>query len=135
MTGSQKGKNNKFLSNLLVLVVFFLVLFISFLVIKEVINKKKLDREIMALKQEIEILNLDQQQFLSSIDKYNSDFFVEQEARSKFNLKKEGEQVAVVKLDDIQKIQTMEGLINEPNVDLQKSNIEKWWEYFFGVKN
>ncbi|OGF32514.1 hypothetical protein A2478_02685 [Candidatus Falkowbacteria bacterium RIFOXYC2_FULL_36_12] len=135
MTGSQKGKNNKFLSNLLVLVVFFLVLFISFLVIKEVINKKKLDREIMALKQEIEILNLDQQQFLSSIDKYNSDFFVEQEARSKFNLKKEGEQVAVVKLDDIQKIQTMEGLINEPNVDLQKSNIVKWWEYFFGVKN
>jgi hypothetical protein len=68
---------------------------------------------------------------LDELDVYQSDFFLEKQARTKLNLKKEGEKVVVVRLTDPGG-QTRDGNVN---TQAQKTNLGVWREYFFGEKN
>lgn len=125
----------KHLIIVLVLVIVFALVGIT---IREVYNKNKLDQEIESLNQEINQLKIDQQNFLSSIDNFQSSFYLEQQARSKLNLKKNDENVVVVKLNesanitDINQSQdTSSGQPNNNNNSLIQKNIMLWWQYFF----
>jgi cell division protein FtsB len=94
---------------------------LGFITIKEILNKSKLDKEITELNQEIEQLKLKKQNFLSLIDTYQNDFYLEKEARSKMNLKKSGEKVVVVKLDDINRVQGTDEVDPTDESDLVES--------------
>jgi len=132
MVGGKKNKqkSNKVFSGVLITLVFFLVFFVCFVTIKEIVNRRLVDKEITALNDEVSTLKLEQEAFLNSVDHYNSDFFVEREARSKLNLKKEGESVVVVKLDDINNVKAIKAEEDVGSRD-SASNVVKWWRYFF----
>jgi len=119
------------MSGVLIALVVLLVFFVSFVTIKEIVNRRLVEKEVLALNEEVLSLKLEQQAFLNSVDHYNSDFFVEREARSKLNMKKEGEKVVVVKLDDINKVRSSEEEV-EASAKENASNVVKWWRYFFG---
>ncbi|KKQ78709.1 MAG: Cell division protein FtsL [Parcubacteria group bacterium GW2011_GWC2_38_7] len=140
MDKGQKTKSDKSLLFKIVLV--FLILLILALVvgtIREYSRQKELDKELAALQEEISKLNLDKSQFLSSIEAYQSEFFVEQEARLKFNLQKPGEKVMVIPGDGIP------GLTSVGSADLVAegfasktafyvNNARAWWTYFFKAR-
>lgn len=119
--------------------IFGLIIFLLFIFgsIKEYFRRVELDREIAALEQELEQLSLNRQSFLRSIEAYQSDFFIEQEARAKFNLKKPGEQVAVIPSTQLPLENAIDNDLNKdsktdsPNSAF--SNVKAWWGHFFGV--
>jgi cell division protein FtsB len=122
-----------------ILIVVFLVCFFSVVFIKEILQRKQLDQEVVELNQELEKLKIRKQGFLDLLDEYKGDFYAEQESRSKLNLKKEGEKVVVVKLNQQNKfpqLNTSEAE-NFPKAERlnQSSNLELWWSYFFEEKD
>ena len=136
---SRKGKTQKsfFSSFVLVFVIIFLVvLFVG--IAREYLKRIELDQEINTLAQELEDLKFQKKDFLKSIENYESGFFLEQEAREKFNLKKQGEKVAVIPasgLDYQEKVDENstknENVFSEAGM-LKIQNAVAWWEYFFG---
>ena len=88
----------------------------------------KTDQEIKTLQKEIERLQKENVEF-SQLEKYfQSEEFLEKEARLKLNLIKDGERLIVVKEDE-------ENLTKEEDKDEKlknTSNFRKWWNYFFG---
>ncbi len=96
-----------------------------------------LSQQITDLDKELKQLNLDKKDFLQSLDAYQSDFFAEQEARTKFNLKKPGEKVVIIP------VSSLEPGVTARSGDLARAdfssrlgfNMRMWWEYFFGEKN
>ncbi|PIR94554.1 hypothetical protein COT97_00755 [Candidatus Falkowbacteria bacterium CG10_big_fil_rev_8_21_14_0_10_39_11] len=129
---SRSTKSIKNLSKITIVVIFVFVFFLVFFSIKEYVNKKKLDAEITNLNQEIETLSSQKQEFLQTIDHYNSDFFVEKEARTKLNLKKPGENIVVVKLDDINSVNSDDSSkVGDPGSNSSQNNLVLWWNYFF----
>ena len=130
-SGNLKGSLSKFL----ILAIFVIVIVLCFVTIKQVFNKNKLDQEIAEMQNEAEQLSVEKEKLLESIDDYQGDFYLESEARLKMNLKKQDENVVVVKLDDINKItsqKNLDGEISKSDDDLPKRIVILWWEYFFG---
>lgn len=104
---------------------------------KEFVKKHQLDQEISDLQNEIDRLKVEQDEFLTLIENYNSESFIEQEARMNFNYKKRGEKVVVIKTDnrvDSSTINNIPEKINSEKADPQagSSNFKLWWNYFFG---
>jgi cell division protein FtsB len=129
-------KNKKVISRLIIVASIVIAVLFVFGIIREYLNRVELDNEITELESELVELKLDKKDFLQSIEAYQTDFYVEQEAREKFNLIKQGEKVAVIPIDQINTKDT--NLNNEKNtVDLKsvsRSNAIDWWQYFFGDK-
>jgi cell division protein FtsB len=129
---SEKGILFKVLLVFLLLVV--LVLIIG--TVREFFRQKDLDKELLALEAEIEKLKLDKNHFLNSIEVYQSDFFVEQEARLKFNLQKPGEKVLVIPSSELNGQELASGLYEKGQVAvgvnyIYVNNLRAWWNYFF----
>lgn len=124
-----------FLSKFLLFLILFLVGMFVFVFYREISNKKSIEREISEMNKEIEQLKLRKENFLALIDDYQSNFFLEKEARTKFNLKKPGEKVAVIKLNEINTLDSWETSIDKTGDSKSKkenkSNFILWWEYFF----
>jgi cell division protein FtsB len=132
-------KDKPFWPKFILFLVFFLIVVFGFIVIKEIANQKQLDGEIGELNSEIEKLKLKKESFLALIDTYESDFQVEKEARTKFNLKKDGENVVVVKLDATNKlVSTVDDSYNNNDdikpTDKTNNSLVLWWNYFFANK-
>ena len=134
---SKKRKANGFFFNFAIVFLLIGLLLLSFGIVREYLRKKELAREVISLEQELANLNLDKKNFLSSIDAYQSEFFVEQEARVKFNLKKPGEKVVIIPSTTIETIQANKAqLVAGEGQELQKNlymeNASSWANYFFG---
>jgi cell division protein FtsB len=118
-------------------VVVFLVLLLALLligIVKEYVNRNKLDQDITDLEQELENLKTKKQQFTRSIDAYQGEFFVEQEARTKFNMKKPGEKVVVIPTAESDLVEQHNSKDNNNEIKpISQSNILAWWEYFFAI--
>jgi len=117
-----------------------LVVIFSVAASKEFVKKHQLDEEISGLEQEIETLQVQQDKFLTLIDNYNSESFIEQEARTKFNYKKRGEKVVIIKTDENNiYLDSENNLPNDINSstgsDNSGSNLKRWWDYFFGERH
>jgi cell division protein FtsB len=137
MTSTAKQTKSFFYNVSLVLLVLVLILLV-FGIVREYLKQQELDNELVALEVELERLNLDKKDFLESIEAYQSDFFVEQEARAKFNLKKPGEKVAVIPVTTLEQIEARAeaekaatDVASESSLYLQ--NVKGWWQYFFGA--
>ena len=99
---------------------------------KEFYRDYQIQKEIDSLQSDISVLEKDNYKLSQLIEYYKTDEYKEAEARKRFNLKKDGESVVVVRPNPIDS----EYDINEKN-DNEESNLPnylKWWNYFFASK-
>jgi len=114
-----------------------LIIVFSVAASKEFIKKHQLDKEIASLQEEIDRLKVEQNEFITLINNYNSESFIEQEARVNFNYKKKGEKVVVIKTDDNNFAPNSDNNSDKelnPNQEEKNKafgNIVLWWDYFF----
>ena len=135
MTRKSKDKRKQsFFSRFFVVLMIVVSVIFVLGIVREYVKRVELDREISQLENELEKLKLKKKNFLSSIDAYGSEFFVEQEARMKFNLKKPEEQVVIIPVNKISE----EAITKNNNTDekINKTNNKQvnlfaWWQYFF----
>ena len=112
-------------SKLFMVFCLFLFFLIIFSLAKGTIRSYKVNNEIELLEQEIGSLEKQNQEFGQLIKYLNSDIFIEQEAKLKMGLKKEGESLIVIPNKEL--------VVNSEKTEEieNKENPEKWWEYFF----
>lgn len=135
MTRKSKDKRKQsFFSRFFVVLMIVVSVIFVLGIVREYVKRVELDREISQLENELEKLKLKKKNFLSSIDAYGSEFFVEQEARMKFNLKKPEEQVVIIPVNKISE----EAITKNNNTDENNNktnnkqvNLFAWWQYFF----
>lgn len=136
---SRGNKTKSFLFNFTIIFLLILLLLLILGIVREYLRQKELDAEVAALQLEIEKLNLDKRGFLDSIEAYQSEFFLEQEARTKFNLQKPGEKVAIIPSSTISSITTDSnaslGTSNLQSNNVYIQNIKAWWQYFFAAES
>ena len=133
-----RPKRKNFLHNF---ILFFIILFLVVLIIgivREYFKQMEMNKELAGLESELAKLNWDKNKFLQSIDEFGSDYFVEREARTKFNLKKEGEKVVVVPLLSLPA--ENDGVKNDQAMGNEKRgvywrNAGAWWDYFFDARS
>ncbi len=98
--------------------------------VRETLRTRQIDREIQALRQEAERLRIHNFQVSSLQASLDSGEFLEREARTKLGLQKEGEQVVVLRKDEMKpQEKTSEELAAQALVE-GWSNAKKWWNYF-----
>lgn len=107
-------------------------IWLSLVLVKAFYKKNQLDREIGALKQEIEKLDSQGQELNQLLAYFNSESYLEKEAKDKLNLKKEGESVVMV-----------QGALSAETVPADgaqapaaapaatENNLIRWWNFFF----
>ncbi|MBU2564512.1 septum formation initiator family protein [Patescibacteria group bacterium] len=108
-------------------VIFLFVIFVFVFVAfgKESYRFFKVNQEIKDLEKRIEDLKKENQE-LANMEKYfESNDFLEKEARLKLNLTKPGEKLIIIK--DIEEVE-------QEIVEEKISNIQKWFNYFFEEK-
>ncbi|MFZ5365232.1 MAG: FtsB family cell division protein [Patescibacteria group bacterium] len=119
-----------------------IILIIAFSVAgsKEYIKKHQLDKEIAELESEVASLQVEQEEFLQLLENYNSENFIEQEARVNFNYKRKGEQVVIIRSDENKVYLNSNNVSGQENTSALADDVEKssnpklWWDYFFGEK-
>ncbi len=126
----EKFMRRFFVSKIFLLAGIVVLALLSFALGKKILEGQEIKREIKATEEEIARLE-DKNFELSDLFSYlNTDAFLEQEAREKFNLQKDGESVLVVPKavgeDGDIKIAANTGFESRNEI-----NPVKWWNYFF----
>jgi cell division protein FtsB len=131
--------NKIFYSKILLVLGVFILIFFSFNLAKEIINRRDLKKEIGSLQGEINNLEGKNKELADLIKYFESIDFVEKEARTKLNLRKPGEKIIIIPdsnsptSSQIQSQKTLNGLTDQMEV-YGLSNRQKWWNYFFAVR-
>lgn len=97
---------------------------------KESYRYFKITREIKDLEKKIEDLGKSYEELSRIKEFYQSEEFLEQEARQKLNLVKEGEKVIIVASGQ----ENLESG-SQPQSQPKIPNPKLWWKYFFGKNN
>jgi len=109
-------------------IIFLIIIFVLVIVAlgRESYRYFKVNQEIRDLEKRIEALEISNEELSRMQEYFQSEEFLEKEARLKLNLTKPGESLIIVK-----KTEEAEG---EQEIAIAKeiSNIQKWWKYFFG---
>ena len=99
-------------------------------------RNKSIAQEIQSLQEEADQLQKENKILSDRIAYFQTQEFKEKQAKEKLNVKKPGEQVAVItpspsqeNSDDSSQEQKN---VNSDMVSMEKSNPIKWWDYFFG---
>ncbi len=121
-------------SNLILLICLLLITFLSTNLIRDYINRRQLNKEVEKLKKEIQGLNQSNEQLKNLLGYLKTPDYLEEEARTKLNKKKPGEEIIIVPEDltNASSILLEKSSLQENN--LNKSNLRRWWEYFFKEK-
>lgn len=135
----KENKLNFFLGSRVVIFLLLLAfIWLSLVLVKAVYKKYQLDQEISSLKSEIEKTDKKNQELNQLLDYFNSQAFLEKEAKDKLNLKKEGENVVLVQDAVGEQSETSVEDVNgvsektaQPTALVKKNNLVKWWEFFF----
>ena len=100
---------------------------------KEFYRDYQIKKEIDSLQNDINILEKDNYKLSQLIEYYKTDEYKEAEVRKRFNLKRDGESVVIVRPNP--------GVLGAQSNDLDKNdgknklpNYIKWWNYFFASK-
>jgi cell division protein FtsB len=112
------------------LVLLGLLAAIGFPLYKNLSSRYRIDKEIEDLKVEIDGLESGNRDLKKLLTYLKSDQFAEAEARLNFGLKKNGEEVVVVKEEGQAAVDRM----NDNNSDEELSAWAKWVKYFWGKK-
>lgn len=124
-----------FLSNGSLLILGVLTAWLGFATAKEVYKNYEAKRGVDKLKDEIQALEKKNLDLASLIDSFSDPEIIELEAKRRLNLKKPGEEVAVIlrdKNDELQNIVQDQGSVMEDSAtpeDKEPSNPIKWWRY------
>jgi len=122
----------------MILIEFIVLVFFGFGVGKQVVQKRSIEAEVGRLEQEIGKLEQSQDDLGNLLKYVQTDNFIEQEARNKLNLVKEGENLVVIPEVDADSGEIANS--DSPRVlgDSQPEagqplagNIKLWWKYFF----
>src|SRR3989338_5352459 len=121
-------------SKVLFFVSLFILIFFSVNLTKEVINRKDLQQDVDKLEAEINGLESRNKELSDLIGYFKSLDFVEEEARTKLNLRKPGENIIIVPEEAgvIAGTNQDYSTILEAEVEIL-SNAQKWWNYFFKI--
>jgi len=136
---SRKGNFGKqiFSSKILLIVSLIILIFFSTNLVKEIINRRDLKKDVRSLEEEINRLESRNNELSQLIGYFESLDFVEKEARTKLNLRKPGEKIIIVgdEESEVNTVQPIEQDISNyiTNEIVSLSNPERWWNYFFKV--
>lgn len=116
-----------------------IILFFAFNVGKEILRRRALASEVRKLAADIGRLEQNKSELAALLDYVKTDAWVEAEARSKLNLAKDGEKVVLVPAIDgpdapVGAGGAAAGLSGSELAQAApgpKSNIRRWWDYFF----
>lgn len=125
-----------FMSSKLVLIIGFVLLaLISVALTKELMRKHQVNQEIQIVKEEIEQLERRNNELSSLVEYLDTESFKEIQARQSLNLQKEGETAVAIteaqRAPDSESEDIDKALEADREAQKKKSNIVKWWEYFF----
>lgn len=111
-----------------------ILIFFAPSVIRMNTQQSKVDKEINSLKAEIAAAEGKNSNLKKMIDYLESDAFLDEQARLNFNLKKNGEKIAVVKTEGelslFEQASSSESMAN----DQKRDNFQRWIDYFFKPK-
>lgn len=96
---------------------------VGYITVKLYMQKSEVDSEIDKLSRKADELNRSNQELSELVKYFNTPEYKEREAREKLNLKKPGEEVVVLPKES-------ESKVLNASVE-QKSNPQKWIDYFF----
>ena len=130
---------NSYISLVLILVA---VGFVSYQLVEISYKKSQIKKRLPPLEEKIEKAKEKKENLSEMMDYYNTEAYLEKQARSKLNLKKEGEEVVIVvppkKFEQAKKEgEKILGAQNISNTDEGRSqrtkttNPQRWWQYFF----
>lgn len=117
--------------------IFFIIIF-SIGISKRMARKSQINKETQELQAEIGRLAENGKELNDLLAYLNSNDFLEEEARTKLGLKKDGEQIVIINNSNSNKSEDAKTNNSSPRVyrsaePVQKSNPEKWRDYFFDV--
>lgn len=100
---------------------------------EEYSRKKEVQAEIDALQKEAQKISKENSDFQERISYFGSQEYREREAKDKLNLQSPGENVVVIKPSQTKDILTQkeEAKPRESPVADTRTNLRKWWDYFF----
>lgn len=107
-------------SKIFFILIIILFLFSSLELLNEIGRRNKISNEIKKQKQQIEKLEQENTDLSSLIQYYNTNSYVESEARKKLNLSKSGESLVVIE-------NTTKATTSDQQI---VSNPQRWWNYF-----
>lgn len=110
--------------------IFFLAVVLVLVVIslgRESYRYFQINQEIRKLKNKIEELRKSNEELIKTREFYQSKEFLEEEARKKFGLVKEGENVIIVASGQDEELKQEA----EKKLEQQTLNPKLWWDYFF----
>lgn len=119
-------KEKKFYSQFSIVFGIFLLVFISVSLVKEIVRRYEVNKEISQLETEIGRLESRNGELDQLITFFNTDEFLEQEARTRLNLQKPQEQVIII--PDLKLAPREE---QKANLELSLTNPHRWWNHFF----
>ena len=132
---SQGVVKSFYYSKWFILVIFIVIVFFLVSAIKDYYSQEDLRDDISTLESQISNLQDEQYDLSETLSQVQGEDFVENEARTKLNLRKPGENIIIVSNDkDIQEFNknTVDSGIKNLLAE-QESNFSLWWKYFFPV--
>jgi cell division protein FtsB len=130
MSRNKKKNKIKIFTKYYLLLCLCLFILICFGLAREWIRAHNINREIRAMKNEIKRLEKTNKAFSEQIEYYKTLAFLEKEARRKMGMTKEGEKVVIVN-NNKEKNSVDNTKKNHQNTVLDKSNVVRWFYYFF----
>ena len=113
------------LSKGLFFVLIGLLLFFSASMLREVKRKKNIQKDIIALEQELLEVETNNSRLSNLIDYLKTDDYAELEAKKRLGLKKQGEKVLLVT-----KTESVDAVDSDAKIE-DLPNWKNWWNYFF----
>ena len=111
-----------------------LIMLFSVSVVKELLRRIEINKEISTLEQEIGVLESNNQELANLIDYINSSRYQEKEIKARLNLQESGEQVVFVPQNGRTNSVMLPDAETGINANIDQSgnaNYTKWWNYFF----
>ncbi len=124
----------------LIIIAIGIVVVISLGVAQETYRREQIQKEIEDLRVQAEKRERENQKLQGLIDYFQTSDFKEKEAKETLSVQKEGENVVLVKeptISEKEKIEMEEKKVEEeaaiPKKEDSRSNLRKWWDYFFAT--
>lgn len=127
---------------ILIMIAIGIIVVISLGVAQETYRREQIQKEIEDLRVQAEKKERDNQKLQGLIDYFQTSDFKEKEAKETLSVQKEGENVVLVKEPIVSEKEKIE--MEEQRVETEakkailkkedsRSNLRKWWDYFFAT--
>jgi len=109
-------------------VIVVIVIYMAVLTGKEALANFYQTKQLQKIENENNVIRQNNQELAYLLEYYKTETYAELEARKYLNLKKKGEEVAVVSGDN----QSVENMVEEEDNKIEsRSNPKKWWDFLF----